>query len=150
MNILCSRLRNLEQWVCHGIKFRIYKTNWNFLKIRKCSKILTHRAALAVNTFHIKLFPRVPKNLAAKTKCSEIFPEAFVIVNLPDECLKNHTMIQEIWQHHRGFRGEKELRKVEVKCYCNQRFYLAFRGKGNEKKSGRQKLSQVYGSPCRV
>ena len=35
-----------------------------------------------------------------------------MIVNLHEECLKNHTMIQEIWQHHRGFREEKELRKV--------------------------------------
>ena len=35
-------------------------------------------------------------------------------------------MISEIWQHHRGFREEKELRKVEVKN-CNQYLYLAFR-----------------------
>ena len=61
--------------------------------------ILTHRADLAVPTFHIKLlFPRVPKSLAANPECSEIhkgikiFPETFLIVNLPDECLENYTM----------------------------------------------------------
>ena len=115
----------------YGIKFRNYKTDRNLKKIRKSSKILTHRAALAAPTFHIKLlFPR-----AANPECSEIperiwvFPEAFLIVNLPDECLKNRTMIQEIWQHHRGFREEKELRKVVVKNNCNECLYIAFRDK---------------------
>ena len=98
--------------------------------------VLTHRAVLAVPTFHIKLlFPRVPKRLTANPGCSEIhekilvFSEAFLIVNLPEEYLKNHRMIQEFWQHHREFREEKELRKVWVKNHCNQYFYLAFREK---------------------
>ena len=56
-----------------------------------------------------------------------------MIVNLPDECLKNHTRIQEIWQHHRGFREEKELRKVVVKNHCNQCFLPCFSGKAKEK-----------------
>ena len=109
----------------YWIKFRNYKTDRNLLKIRKSSKILTHRAVLAAPTFHIKLlFPR-----AANPECSEIwvFPEALLIVNLPDEYLKNHTRIQEIWQHHQGFREEKELRKVGVKSHCIQCLYLAFR-----------------------
>ena len=46
-------------------------------------------------------------------------------------------MIQEIWQHHRGFREEKELRKDGVK---SQYFTLLF-GKSKGKKSRRQKLS---------
>ena len=57
-------------------------------------------------------------------------------------------MIHEVWQHHRWFREKKELRKVGVKNHCNQCLYLAFR-EMLRKKSGRQKLSQVYGSPCR-
>ena len=62
-------------------------------------------------------------------ECSEIHERKeeysgnrFLIVNLPDECLKNDTMIQEIWQHHRGFREEKELSKVGVKNHCHQCF----------------------------
>ena len=42
-------------------------------------------------------------------------------------------MIQEIWQHHRGFREEEELRKVRVKSHCNQYHYPAFFAKVNEK-----------------
>ena len=57
----------------------------------------------------------------------------FLIVNLPDECLENHTVIQENWQHHRGFREEKELRKVVVKNHCNQCLHLAFREKPRKK-----------------
>ena len=114
MNILCSKTRNLKQWVHYGIKIRNYKTDWNLLKIRKSFKILTRRAVLAVPTIHIKLtFPRVPKSQAANPECSEIherigvFLETFLIVNLPDECPMNYTVIQEIWQHHRWFREEK-------------------------------------------
>ena len=70
-----------------------------------------------------------------------VFPEAFLIVNLPNECLTNFIMIQDIWQHHRRFREEKELRKVGVKNHCNQYLYLAFWWKPRKKKSGRQKLS---------
>ena len=114
--------RNLEQWVYYVVNFGIYKTDWNLLKIRKSSKILTHWAVLAV------------------PECSEIhgricvFPETFWIVNLPVECLKNHTMIQEIWHHHhRGLREEKELRKVGVKNHCNQCLYFAFSKKLRKK-----------------
>ena len=42
-------------------------------------------------------------------------------------------MIQEIWQHHREFREEKELRKVGVNSHCNQWLYLAFREKLRKK-----------------
>ena len=49
-------------------------------------------------------------------------------------------MIQEIWQHHRELREEKELRKVEVKNHCNQYIHFAFLEKQKEK-SGRQQLS---------
>ena len=128
-------IRNLEQWVYYGIKFGGYKNDWSLLKLRKSSKILTHRAVLAVPTFWIP----VPKSLAAIAECSEIheriwvFPEAFLIVNLPDECLKNYIMIQEIWQHHREFREEKELRKVGAKNHCNQYIYFAFREKQRKK-----------------
>ena len=44
MNISCSMIRNLEQRVYHGIKFENCKNDWNLLKIRKSTKILTHRA----------------------------------------------------------------------------------------------------------
>ena len=115
-----------------GIKYENYKNDWSLLWTRKSCKILTHRAALAVPTFRIKLLsPRVPESLAANRECSEIheriqeFPETFLIVNLPDECLRNYTMVQEIWQHHREFR-EKELRKVGAKNHCKQYIYLVF------------------------
>ena len=42
-------------------------------------------------------------------------------------------MIQEIWQHHRGFREEKELRTVRVKNHAINTFTLLFgksKGKG--------------------
>ena len=42
-------------------------------------------------------------------------------------------MIQETWQHHRGFKEEKELRKVGVKNHCNHCIYLAFREKLRKK-----------------
>ena len=103
---------------------------------KKSSKVLTHREVLAVPTFHIKLLsPRVPESLAANRECFEIhvFPETSLIVNLPDECLSNYIMIQEIWQHHWGFREEKELRKVEVKNHCNQYLYLACRQEQRKK-----------------
>ena len=96
--------------------------------------ILTHRAALAVPTFLIKLLlPRVPKSLAANQECSEIheriwvFLETFLIVNLPDKILINYTIIQVIWQHHQEFLGEKELRKVGAKNHCNEYLCLAFK-----------------------
>ena len=41
-------------------------------------------------------------------------------------------MIQEMWQHHRGFREEKELRRVGVKKHCNHYFLLCFSGKIKE------------------
>ena len=133
-NIPCSKIRNREQWVFYGVKYENYKNDWNLWKIQKSSKILIHRAVLALPTFHIKLvFLRVPKSPAAIQECSEIheriwvFQEALLIVNLTDECLKNYIKIQEIWQHHRGFREERELRKVGVKSHCNQHFYLVFR-----------------------
>ena len=47
-------------------------------------------------------------------------------------------MIQDIWQHPRGFREEKEITKVGVKNHCNQCVYLTFREKLREK-FGRQK-----------
>ena len=73
MNILCSRIRNLEQWVYYGIKFGNGQNDWNLLKTRESSKIPTHRAVLAVPTFHIELlFPRVPKSPAASPECTEI------------------------------------------------------------------------------
>ena len=74
-----------------------------------------------------------PVELAANRECSEIleriwvFPETFLIVNLPDGRLRNYTKNQEIWQHHRRFKEEKELRKVGAKNHCNQYLYLAFR-----------------------
>ena len=43
------------------------------------------------------------------------------------------VMIQEILQHHRGFREEEELRKVGVKSHCNQYLYLAFREERRKK-----------------
>ena len=85
MNILFSMLRNHEQRVYCWIKFENYKNDWSVSKIRKSSKILSHRAVLAVPTFHIKLLsPRVPESLAANEECSEIheeisvFPETFL------------------------------------------------------------------------
>ena len=53
------------------------------------------------------LLPRVQDSLAGKLECREIherarvFLETFLIVNMLDEILKNYTIIQEIWQHHR-------------------------------------------------
>ena len=73
MDILCSMIRDHEQRVYDGIKYENEKNDWSSLKIRKSSKILTHRTVLAVPTFHIKLvFSRVPKSLAAIRECSEI------------------------------------------------------------------------------
>ena len=118
--------------VCCGIKFVNYKNDWILLKTRKSSKILTHRAVLAVLTFNIKLLsPRVPESLAANRECSEIherireFLETFLIVNLHNT--------QNIWQHHREFREEKELRKVGAKNHCNQYLFTCFSVRAREK-----------------
>ena len=126
-----------------------------FIEDSKIFNDLTHRTVLAVPTFRIKLSsPRAPGSLVANRECSEIqeriwvFPEAFLIVNLPDECLRNYTLIHEIWQHHREFTEGKELRKVGVKNHCNQYLYLAFRQERG-KKSRWQKLPYVYHQPCR-
>ena len=48
----------------------------------------------------------------------------------------NYTMIQEIWQHQRELREEKELRKVGAKNHCNQYLYLAFKGKQEKSPDG--------------
>ena len=52
-----------------------------------------------------------------------------MIVNLLEEYLQNYIMIQEIWQHHRGFIEEQELRIVGVSNHCNQNFCFAYREK---------------------
>ena len=106
------------------------------LEFIKDSKIFqdpdSPRSFHSAHLSHHALIPSSPKSLAANLECSEIHeriwvsPEAFLIVNLPDECLRNCTLIQEIWQHHRWFREEKELGKVGVMNYCNQYLYLAF------------------------
>ena len=36
-----------------------------------------------------------------------------LLTYLPEKYLKNYTLVQEVWQHHRGVREEKELRKWE-------------------------------------
>ena len=50
-----------------------------------------------------------------------------------DEIMMNHTMIQEIWQHQRELREEKELRKVGAKNHGNEYLYLAVKGKQDKK-----------------
>ena len=55
-------------------------------------------------------------------------------------------MIQEIWQHHREFREEKELRKVGA---MNNNAFTLLVGKSKGKKARRQELSYVYDQPCR-
>ena len=147
--------QGLKQGVYCGIKFEKYKNGWSLLNIRKSSKILSHRAFLAVPTFHIKLsFPRVPKSLAANPDCSEIhermwvFPETFLIVNLHNECLKNYILIREIWQPHRDSEKRRNWEKWEWRTIATNTFTLLF-GKSKGKKSRRQKLSYVYDKPCR-
>ena len=61
-----------------------------------------------IPTFLIKLLLlRVQESRAATLECREIheriwvFLETFLTVNMLDEILKNYTIIQEIWQHHR-------------------------------------------------
>ena len=72
-NSTCSMIRNHEQWVHYGMKLENYKNDWSLLKTRKISKILTHRAVLAVPTFRTKLLPpRVPETPAANRERSEI------------------------------------------------------------------------------
>ena len=93
--------------------------------------------------FEIEIFqdPDSPSSFASahvshatNPECSQIheriwaFPEAFLIVNLPDKRLKNHTMIQEIWQHHRGFReegieksgSEEPLQPIPLPCFSRK------------------------------
>ena len=43
------------------------------------------------------------------------------------------TMILEIWRHHRRFREEKELRKVESEEPLQSILYLAFRSRARQK-----------------
>ena len=100
------------------------------MKIRKSSKILIHRAVLAVPTFHIKLlFPRVPKKPSLEsrkqrnyTRGSEYSREAFFIVNMLDEILMNYLMIQEIWRHcwREGIEkveSEEPLQSIPLLCF---------------------------------
>ena len=139
MNTPCSMIRNLEQRVYYGIKFGDYKNEWNLLKIRKSSKILTHRAVLAVPTFR---FP-VPKSLAAIPECSEIheriwvFPKALLIVNLPDECLENYIMIQETGARNlaasSGIQRREGIEKSGSEKPLQPIHLLCFSGKAKEK-----------------
>ena len=137
MNILYSMIRNLEQWVYYRNKFGNYKNDWKLLEIRKSSKILTHSPSTvgSAHVSHRALIPSSSKkpSRAARYTLIKGFPETFLIVNLPDQYLNNYIMIQEIWQHHRRFREEKELRKVGVESHCNQSFHLAFREKQTKK-----------------
>ena len=56
-----------------GSSSKNYKNDWRLSKTRKSSKILIHRAVVAVPTFRIKLLsPRVPESLAANRESSEI------------------------------------------------------------------------------
>ena len=105
-NFLRSMISNHEQWVYS-------------------SAILTFLSGCDIPTFLIKLLLLCfRESLAAKLECRGIheriwvFLQTFLIVNMLDECLKNYTMIQEIWQHHLGFREKKELRKMGAKNHC--------------------------------
>ena len=86
-----------------------------------------------VPTFLIKLLlPQVQESLAAMLECREIHeriwvsPETLSIVNMLDEILVNHTMIQEIWRHCwrlwekneiENSGSEEPLQSIPLPCY---------------------------------
>ena len=63
------------------------------LQERESSKILTHRAVLAVPMFHIK-------HLSSSKKPAREMGITFLIVNMLDDILKSYTIIQDILQHY--------------------------------------------------
>ena len=82
---------------------------------------------------HQALIPSICKKPSRESRMHRISRKRFLIGNMPDECLRNYIMIQEIWQHHRGFREEKEVRKVGVKNHCSHYLYVAFRWERGKK-----------------
>ena len=85
---------------------------------------VAHQALIPSSSKKPSRESRMQRNTTKGCECSR---KRFWLSTCPtSKCLKNHTMIQEIWQHHRGFREEKELRKVGVKNHCKQCLYLAF------------------------
>ena len=122
----CFRIRNHERWVFCEIKFE------SLLKMRKSSKILTHRAVSAVPTFRIKLLShRFPESPAANQECSEIHREDISIPGNAFNCQPSRRVPEEIWQHHWEFWEEKKLRNMWAKNHCNQ--YLCFSVRAREK-----------------
>ena len=105
-----------------------------------------------IPTFLIKLsLPRVQESVAAEvgmprnTRENMSIPgNVFLIVNMIDEIVKNYTIIQEIWQHHReSLMMSRMLRKEGIEKSGSEEplqskpFTLLF-SKSEEKKSRRQ------------
>ena len=95
-------------------------------------------------TFLIKvLLPRVPKNQAAYDLRKRFF-DCQLARRVPEEFFGDSRSLSA----SSGIQRREGIEKsVEVKNHCNQCLHLAFREK--LRKSGRQKLYQVYGLPCR-
>ena len=109
MNVLCSMIRSHERWVSCGSRFESYKNDWSLLEIRKSSKILTHRAVLAVPTFRIKLLsPRVPESQAANRECSEIHER---IWEFPQTCPTSAWGITQWFKKFGNTVGNSEKRR---------------------------------------
>ena len=72
-----------------------------------------------------KPLPRI-QNATKYTRGYEFSKKRFLFADPLDEILTNYTVLQRIWQHHRAFWEEKELREVGAKSHCNQYLYFAF------------------------
>ena len=130
-NVMHSKIR-----IHCEIRFEDYKNDSNLFRIQEFSKILTHRAFMAVLTFLIKLvLPRVPESQAAIQERRELHEliwvllEMFMIANLHDVILTTYVTIRRIWQNHREVlrregiekRGSAEpLQSIPLPC-CQEK-----------------------------
>ena len=132
--------KNLKNWEYAAIRKKILKKNnddgilsfarWSGTHVQwVCSStILTDDP-----TFIKLLLPRVCRKprrevgMPRNTREDMRFLETFLIVNMLDEILMNHTMIQGIWRHYWAFWEQKELRKVRAKNHRNQHLYFVLR-----------------------
>ena len=148
-------IRNHEQCVYWEIKYEDYENDWNILKTRESSKILTHRAVMTVPTFLTKLLlPRVQENLAAKMECAKNTREYVYSWKRfwSSTCSTKSWRITQWFKKFGGVIGDSEDRRTwekwERRTVAINTFTLLF-SKSKEKKSTRQKKSYVYDLPCR-
>ena len=59
--------------------------------------------------------------------------KTFFIVNMLDEILLNHTMIQKFWRHYWVIWEQKELKKVTAKNHCSQQLLLCSKVRARQK-----------------